>query len=72
VTTRDRFGLIEVFEKHPALDIRMRMLQPHELAAAQGFPVGYKFAGNKGQVVKQIGNAVPRRTARALCRELIR
>lgn len=71
VTTRDRFGLIEVFEKHPALDIRMRMLQPHELAAAQGFPVGYRFAGNKGQVVKQIGNAVPRRTARALCRELI-
>lgn len=71
VTTRDRFGLIEVFEKHPALDIRMRMLQPHELAAAQGFPDGYKFAGNKGQVVKQIGNAVPCRTARALCRELI-
>lgn len=71
VTTRDRFGLIEVFEKHPALDIRMRMLQPHELAAAQGFPAGYKFAGNKGQVVKQIGNAVPRRTARALCEGLI-
>lgn len=71
VTTRDRFGLVEVFEKHPALDIRMRMLQPHELAAAQGFPAGYKFAGNKGQVVKQIGNAVPRRTARALCEGLI-
>jgi DNA (cytosine-5)-methyltransferase 1 len=71
VTTRDRFGLIEVFEKHPDLDIRMRMLQPHELAAAQGFPAGYKFAGNKGQVIKQIGNAVPRRLARALCRELI-
>jgi DNA (cytosine-5)-methyltransferase 1 len=71
VTTRDRFGLVEVFEKHPALDIRMRMLQPHELAAAQGFPAEYKFAGNKGQIVKQIGNAVPRRTARALCKELI-
>lgn len=54
VTARDRFGLVE-----PAsLDIRFRMLQPHELAAAMGFPAGYRFAGNRGDQVRQIGNAV--------------
>lgn len=71
VTAKDTFGLVEIFEKTPGLDIRLRMLQPHELAAAQSFPIDYQFAGNKGEIVKQIGNAVPRRTARALCRELI-
>jgi site-specific DNA-cytosine methylase len=39
-------------------DILFRMLQPHELAAAMGFPAGYKFCGNREDVVKQIGNAV--------------
>jgi DNA (cytosine-5)-methyltransferase 1 len=48
------------------LDIRFRMLQPHELAAAQGFKRDYKFTGNKSEQVKQIGNAVPRHLARAL------
>lgn len=54
VTTKDRFGLLE----GASLDIRFRMLQPHELSAAMGFPRGYQFAGNRGDVVKQIGNAV--------------
>lgn len=72
VTTKDRFGLVEIFEKTPFLDIHLRMLQPHELAAAQSFPENYEFIGNKGEVVKQIGNAVPRKIARALCRELIK
>jgi DNA (cytosine-5)-methyltransferase 1 len=71
VTTRDRYGLIEIFKKSIWLDIRLRMLQPHELAAAQSFPMDYQFAGNKGEIVKQIGNAVPGRVAEALCRELI-
>lgn len=71
VTTKDRFGLVEIFEKTPGLDIRLRMLQPHELARAQSFPDDYQFCGNKGEVVKQIGNAVPGRIAKALCRELI-
>jgi DNA (cytosine-5)-methyltransferase 1 len=47
------------------------MLQPHELAVAMGFPRGYKFAGNKGEVVKQIGNAVAVNMARALCEAII-
>lgn len=71
VTTKDRFGLVEIFEKTPGLDIRLRMLQPHELAAAQSFPQDYQFVGNKGEIVKQIGNAVPGRTAKALCKALI-
>lgn len=71
ITTKDRFALVEVFRQTPGLDIRLRMLQPHELAAAQSFPKGYLFAGKKGEIVKQIGNAVPVRTARALCEVLI-
>lgn len=64
LTTRDRYGLVEGVPV--GLDITFRMLQPHELAAAQGFPRGYQFAGNKTEIVKQIGNAVPVGTAEAL------
>lgn len=63
VTTKDRFGLLE----GARLDIRFRMLQPHELSAAMGFPVGYHFAGKRGDIVKQIGNAVCVGVADALC-----
>jgi len=42
------------------------MLQPHELALAQGFLPTYPFAETKTQIVRQIGNAVPRRLARAI------
>lgn len=65
VTTRDRFGLVT--PDGVALDILFRMLKPEELAAAQGFPASYRFQGNKTEVVKQIGNAVPCLTAEALC-----
>lgn len=70
VTTRDRFALVTP-EGH-ALDIFFRMLKPSELSAAQGFPATYRFAGNKGEVVRQIGNAVPVSTSAALCREILR
>jgi DNA (cytosine-5)-methyltransferase 1 len=63
VTTHDRFGLVN---GTAGLDITFRMLQPHELAAAQGFPDDYWFAGTKTDQVKQIGNAVPVNIARAL------
>lgn len=70
VTTKDRFGLVrpilEIQGTRYLLDLHFRMLQPHELAAAQGFPLGYTFTGTKTNQVKQIGNAVPRRLARAL------
>lgn len=72
-TGRDRFGLVEpmAFEqggKSYILDIRFRMLQPHELAGAMSFPKHYKFHGTREQVVKQIGNAVPVQLSEALCR----
>jgi DNA (cytosine-5)-methyltransferase 1 len=54
------------------LDIRFRMLRSHELAAAMSFPKGYVFAGKQSYVVKQIGNAVPALTAKALCRERLK
>ena len=64
VTTKDRFGLVQPM----ALDITFRMLRPHELAAAMGFPTGYQFAGTKSDAVKQIGNAVEVNQAAALWR----
>lgn len=62
VTCNDRFALVEF----SADRIGFRMLQPHELAAAQGFPRGYQFTGNKTEQVRQIGNAVPCGFSRAL------
>jgi DNA (cytosine-5)-methyltransferase 1 len=72
ITTKDRFGLVEPeADEMGVLDIRFRMLQPHELAAAMSFDKDYVFEGNKTEVVKQIGNAVPVRTAAALCGALL-
>jgi DNA (cytosine-5)-methyltransferase 1 len=72
VTTKDRFGLcqpqIEVNGEKYLVDILFRMLKPEELARAQGFPRGYKFTGNTSEVVKQIGNAVPKNLAKALAK----
>lgn len=70
VTTKQRFGLVETDHGTFQLDIRFRMLEPHELAAAQGL-AGYKFTGNKCDIVRQIGNAVPKGLATSLCAELI-
>lgn len=56
-------------------DILFRMLEPHELAAAMSFSDTerrYVFAGNKTEQIKQIGNAVPVRTATALITALCR
>ena len=62
VTCNDRFGLVQFDGR----EVHFRMLKPHELAAAQGFPKGYKFSGNTTEQVRQIGNAVPCGFARAL------
>ena len=48
------------------VDIRMRMLKPEELAAAHSFPADYIITGNRSQKVRQIGNSVPVRTAKAM------
>jgi DNA (cytosine-5)-methyltransferase 1 len=55
-------------------DILFRMLEPHELAAAMSISTPerpYHFTGNKTDVVRQIGQAVPRRTGRALAHALM-
>lgn len=62
VTCRDRFALIQ----SQGGEILFRMLRWPELAAAQGFLPGYRFTGTGSEITKQIGNAVPRRLARAL------
>ncbi len=70
--SRDHFGLVEPQDNGAVLvDIRFRMLQPHELARAMSFPDDYEFAGTREQKVKQIGNAVPVQLAKALCLTLL-
>jgi len=71
VTTRDRFALVLPDHYPWGLDVRFRMLQPRELAAAQGFPEGYEFAGNKTETTEQIGNAVPVNLAKALVKKVL-
>jgi len=71
ITTKDRFGLVQGFMvnykgQQYILDIRFRMLQPHELAKGMGFPPDYKFAGKKNEQVRQIGNAVSPNLSEAL------
>ncbi|MGQ5289787.1 DNA cytosine methyltransferase [Pectobacterium actinidiae] len=76
VVSRDRFGLVTVEGiDYQIVDIGMRMLQPHELYAAQGFPDWYiidqDFRGVKYAKDKQVarcGNAVPPPFAEALVR----
>lgn len=75
ITTKDRFGLVEpLLDKGDTLallDIRFRMLQPHELAAAHSFPADYQFAGGREDRVKQVGNSWPVCLATALCKAVL-
>ena len=70
-TAKQRFALVTIEGQEYALDIRLRMLQPHELAAAMGFPADYRFIGTKTDAVRMIGNAVAVNQAKALFRALI-
>lgn len=76
IPTKDRFGLVTVAgQNYRIVDIGMRMLQPHELFKAQGFPESYiidrDHQGNlypKTQQVARCGNSVPPPFAEALVR----
>lgn len=76
ITTRDRFGLVTVNGvDHVIVDIGMRMLQPHELFKAQGFPDDYIIDRDssgkpmtKTAQVARCGNSVPPPFAEALTR----
>jgi DNA (cytosine-5)-methyltransferase 1 len=66
ITTKDRFGLNQPKITDCYLDVTYRLMEPHELAAAMGFPADYQFAGTKTAIKKQIGNAVEVNIAREL------
>jgi DNA (cytosine-5)-methyltransferase 1 len=74
ITSKDRFGLVTIKgEEYQIVDIGMRMLEPHELFAAQGFPKGYVIDRDhegkkysKAAQVARCGNAVPPPFAKAL------
>lgn len=74
ITTKDRFGLIKVEgEEYRIIDIGMRMLAPHELFLAQGFPkeyiIDHDYTGkaySKTAQVARCGNAVPPPLPKAL------
>lgn len=76
ITTKDKFGLVTIQgQDYQIIDIGMRMLEPHELFAAQGFPSDYiidrDFYGHKYSKAAQVarcGNAVPPPFAEALVR----
>ncbi|MFC0118240.1 DNA cytosine methyltransferase [Pseudoalteromonas xiamenensis] len=66
ITTRDRYALVTIHgDLYQIVDIGMRMLEPHELYAAMGFPANYQFQFNtkgikntKQNQVARCGNAV--------------
>ncbi len=74
ITAKDRFALVTIKGvEYEIVDIGMRMLQPHELYAAQGFPDDYQFAIqyngrrlSKAEQVKKCGNSVPPPMVKAL------
>lgn len=69
ITTLDRFGLVTVAGvDYQIVDIGLRMLQPCELARAQGMPDDYVLTGTKTKQVKAIGNSVSPPPAEALVR----
>jgi len=73
MTTKARAGLCTpIAAGEYAIDILFRMLTPQELAAAMSFPKDYEFTGRKEDVVKQIGNAVAVKKARALCKAILK
>ncbi len=76
VTTRDRLALVTVHIQgvpHVIVDIGLRMLKPHELYRAQGFPAGYiidRTANgtplSTSAAVRMVGNSVSPPPLRAL------
>lgn len=66
-TVRKDYVCLPQLEDGRVVDIRIRMLKPSELAAAHSFPPDYELTGTRGDMVKQIGNSVPVRTASAMC-----
>lgn len=61
--------LVEIHGKdYQIVDITLRMLEPHELSAAQGFPEDYVLTGTKANQIAKIGNSVVPTMAEAIVR----
>jgi DNA (cytosine-5)-methyltransferase 1 len=61
IVTKARMGLVTVTidgEEYVIVDIGFRMLEPRELARAQGLPDDYEITGTKEQQIARIGNSV--------------
>jgi DNA (cytosine-5)-methyltransferase 1 len=80
VTTLARHGLVTVDidgQTYVITDIRMRMLQPAELAKAMGFPDWFRWCDASGRpfskrdAVKMIGNACDVKTVRELVKAIV-
>ena len=71
ITCKHRFGLVTANingEPWQVVDIGMRMLEPRELARAQGFPDSYVLEGSKADQIAGIGNSVVPQVMAALVR----
>ena len=71
IVSKARMGLVTVAiggEEYAVVDIGMRMLQPRELARAQGFDDDYILTGTKTQQIARIGRSVPRQVIAAIVR----
>ena len=73
VTQKDNHMLyLPMLEDGRRLDIMMRMLKPRELARAHSLPDDFILTGTETEQIKQVGNGVPARTARALVETLVK
>lgn len=69
ITCVDRMSLVVARIREAKItDIGMRMLEPRELARAQGFPDTYKLTGSRRSQVHRIGNSVCPHVASAVLR----
>lgn len=67
--TGQHLGVVTVRWEAPRLiDVGMRMLQPRELAMAQGFRRDFVLTGTKTSQIAKIGNSVPPAVAAAVIR----
>lgn len=80
IRTHDCHAMVTVEidgETYVITDIGMRMLEPHELARAMGFPDDYQWTAADGSLltkmdrVKMIGNACPVNTVAELIRAIV-
>jgi len=64
ITTKDRYAIVD--------GERMRMVSIAEAQAAMSFPADYALTGNRGEQMKQLGNAVPPELARRVVAQMRR